>query len=59
MWNRMKLAPIGKCRIVLQNPPNMKKYSVEFTLVKKSLTPFLRKRTSEHMDLITVHYDKC
>lgn len=57
MQNGTELASISKCQIVLRNPQNLKKYSVEFTVVKKNLTPLLGKCVNEQMKLITVYYD--
>ena len=57
MWNNTTIEPIGKCRVVLRNCKNKKKYSVEFTVVEENLTPLLSKKASEQMRLITVNYE--
>lgn len=43
--------------VLCETPQNMNKHSAEFTVANGSLTPLLGKRASEHMNLITVHYD--
>ena len=57
MWNNTTIVPIGKCRVMLRNCKNKKKYSVEFTVVEENLTPLLSKKASEQMKLITVNYE--
>ena len=56
-WSSSTVKPLGKCRIVIRNCKNNKKYSVEFVVVKEEYTPLLGKRTSEQMGLITVNYE--
>ena len=41
MWNDTTLQPLGSCRTILQNPKNGKKFSVEFLVVEKQLTPII------------------
>ena len=57
MWNSSKIKPLGKCRIVMKNTKNRKRYSVEFVVVGQEFVPILGKRTSEQMNLITVNYE--
>lgn len=57
MWNSTKIKPLGKSRIVMKNTKNKKRYSVEFIVVGQEFVPILGKRTSEQMNLITVHYE--
>lgn len=39
MWNDTTLKLLGSCRLILHNPRNKKKFSVEFLVVDKQLTP--------------------
>ena len=55
MWNDTTLQPLGSCRTILQNPKNAKKFSVEFLVVEKQLTPIIGARASQQMGLITVN----
>ena len=48
MYNKTTLKPIGKCRIIMRNPTNGKKYNV----------PLLSRKAAEQMQLITINYDK-
>ena len=43
--------------MVLRNPKNQKKYSVEFVVVKENLTPLIGAQAAQHMKLITVNED--
>lgn len=55
MWNKTEITPRGATRIVLRNPKNRKKYSVEFVVVKENLTPLIGAQAAQHMKLITVN----
>ena len=55
MWNNATCEALGTCRLTLQNPQNMKKYSFEFVVVKDNLTPLLGSKASQHMGLITIN----
>ena len=55
MWNDTILKPLGSCRIILQNPKNKKKFSVEFLVVDKQLTPLIGAKAAQQMGLITVN----
>ena len=55
MWNKTEITPRGATRIVLRNPKNRKKYSVEFVVVKENLTPLIDAQAAQHMKLITVN----
>ena len=55
MWNDTTLQPLGSCRTILQNPKNGKKFSVEFLVVEKQLTPIIGAWTAQQMGLITVN----
>ena len=41
MWNDTKLKPLGSCRLILHNPKNKKKFSAEFLVVDRQLTPLI------------------
>ena len=58
MYNKTTLKPICKCRIIMRNPTNGKKFSVLFEVVKEDLMPLLSRKAAEQMQLITVNYDK-
>ena len=55
MWNKTEVTPLGATRIVLRNPKNRKKYSVEFVVVNENLTPLIGAQAAQHMKLITVN----
>ena len=57
VWTLATVKPVGKCRTIIRNCRNRKKYSVEFIVVDGNYTPLLGKRTSEQMGLITVNYE--
>ena len=57
VWTSSTIKPIGKCRLIIRNCKNRKRYSVEFIVVAEEYTPLLGKRTSEQMGLITVNYE--
>ncbi|KAJ8375050.1 hypothetical protein SKAU_G00056300 [Synaphobranchus kaupii] len=58
MYNKIKLRPLGKCKVKLRNPRNHKLYQLEFQVVDKDCTvPLLGKKASEAMKLIKVHYE--
>ena len=41
MWNKTEVTPLGTTRIIVTNPQNQKKYSVEFVAVTEKLTPLI------------------
>ena len=55
MWNDTTLQPLGSCRTILQNPKHGKKFSVEFLVVEKQLTPVIGAQAAQQMGLITVN----
>ena len=55
MWNDTTLQPLGSCYTILQNPKNGKKFSVEFLVVEKQLTPIRGAWAAQQMGLITVN----
>ncbi|KAK3723357.1 hypothetical protein QZH41_002823 [Actinostola sp. cb2023] len=58
MWNGAEMNPVGTTRLIVRNPKDRKKYSLEFIVVKESLTPLIGARAAQHMQLITVNADK-
>lgn len=48
---------MGATRVVLRNPKNRKKYSVEFIVVKENLTSLIGAQAAQHMKLITVNQE--
>ena len=57
MWNKTEVKPQGTCRLTIRNPRNNKKYSVEFMVVKESLTPLLGAKVIQHMGLVEIHQE--
>ena len=57
MWNKTEVKPLGTTRMLIQNPKNKKKFSVEFIIVCDDLTPLIGARAPQHMKLITVHQE--
>ena len=57
MWNKTEVMPLGTTRIIVRNPQNRKKYSVEFVVVTEKLTPLIGARAAQHMKLLTVHWN--
>ncbi|XP_070173478.1 uncharacterized protein [Littorina saxatilis] len=51
------ITPLGKTQLTLTNPKNEKHYTAEFVVVEEDLMPLIGKKTSEDMNLITVHYE--
>ncbi|XP_068243843.1 uncharacterized protein [Palaemon carinicauda] len=57
VWTLDTVRPKGKCRLVIRNCKNRKKYNLEFLVVDCKYTPLLSKRTPEQIGLITVNYE--
>ena len=57
MWNKMEVTPLGTARIIVTNPANRNKYSVEFVVVNEELLPLMGARAAQHTKLITVNWD--
>lgn len=55
MWNKTEVKPLGTARIVIKNPKNGKKFSVEFVVVRENLTPLLGAKAAQQMRLITIN----
>ena len=58
MWNKSEVTPLGSVRLVLRNPRNGKKYSVEFIVVNAGLLPLIGAKAAQHMQLLTVDKEK-
>jgi len=54
MYNKIEEKLVGKKRVQVVNPRNVRKYSVEFVVVKRKGKPLLGLRASEQMQLIYV-----
>ena len=48
---------MGTTRIIVTNPQNRKRYSVEFVVVAEKLTPLIGARAAQHMKLLTIHWN--
>ncbi|XP_046330984.2 uncharacterized protein K02A2.6-like [Haliotis rufescens] len=57
MYNGAETSPLGKRRVMVVNPRNNKKYSIEFLITKGNYKPLLGSRVIQHMGLITVNRD--
>lgn len=57
MWNKTEVTPLGTARIIVTNPQNRKKYSVELIVVTTKLTPLIGARATQHMKLLTIHWN--
>ena len=55
MWNKTEVKPRGTARIIIKNPKNRKKFSVEFVIVRENLTPLLGAKAAQQMRLITIN----
>ena len=54
MYNGSEIKPTGKVRLQVINPKNLKKYSVEFMIVKENCNSVLGARASQQMKLLQV-----
>jgi hypothetical protein len=55
MWNKSEVNALGSVRLIIRNPQNRKKYSVEFIVVSTGLLPLIGAKAAQHMKLLTVH----
>ena len=55
MWNKSEVTPLGSVRLIIRNPQNKKKYSVEFVVVSEGLLPLIGAKAAQQMKLLTVH----
>ena len=53
IYNQSEVKPLGKKRFKVVNPKNIKKYSIEFHLVRGACKSILGLRASEHIQLLT------
>ena len=59
MWNTSESVAAGKCRLTVHNPTQNRRFSVEFVVMNENnFTPILGMKTSEKMNLITIHRDQ-
>ena len=58
VYNKTRVRPIGKCRLMVRNPANYKKHNFEFVIVNPGLVPLLCKKTSEQMKLVKFNYEQ-
>ena len=56
MWNKTEVTPLGTARVIVANPQNKKKYSVEFVVVTEKLTPLIGARAAQRMKLLTIQF---
>ena len=54
MYNGSEIKPIGKVRLQVINPKNLKMYSVELMIVKENCNSVLGARASQQMKLLQV-----
>ena len=54
MYNGSEIKPIGKIRLQVINPKNLKKYSVEFMIVNENCNSVLGARASQQMKFLQV-----
>jgi hypothetical protein len=54
MWNKSEVNALGSVRLIIHNPQNRKKYSVEFIVVSTGLLPLIGAKALQHMKLFTV-----
>ena len=55
MYNTTEIKPVGKIRLQVINPKNLKKYSVEFLIVEENCKSILGVRASQEMKLLQVN----
>ena len=57
MWNGSEVISLRTTRVIVRNPRNHKRYSIEFVVVCENLVPIIGARAAQHMKLITTHDD--
>ena len=55
MWNGTNVTPIGSTRVIVRNPKNHKRYSIEFVIVRETFTPLIGARAAQQMKLININ----
>lgn len=53
MYNKSTLKPLGKCKIKIRNPRNMKLYRLEFMVIEEHV-PLLGNKAVQGMDLVRI-----
>ena len=55
MWNGTNVTPVGSTRVIVRNPKNHKRYSIEFVVVRETFTPLIGARAAQQMKLIKIN----
>lgn len=55
MWNGTNVTPVGSTRVIVRNPKNHKRYSIEFVVVREAFTPLIGARAAQQMKLININ----
>ena len=55
MWNGTNVTPVGSTRVIVRNPKNHKRYSIEFVFVRETFTPLIGARAAQQMKLIKIN----
>ena len=55
MWNGTNVTPVGSTRVIVRNPKNHKRYSIEFVVVRETFTPLIGARAAQQMKLININ----
>ena len=55
MWNGTNVTPVGLTRVIMRNPKNHKRYSIEFVFVRETFTPLIGARAAQQMKLIKIN----
>ena len=55
MWNGTNVTPVGSTRVIVRNPKNHKRYSIEFVVVCEAFTPLIRACAAQQMKLININ----
>ena len=55
MWNGTNVTPVGSTRVIVRNPKNHKRYSIEFVFVRETFTPLIGARAAQQMKLIRIN----
>ena len=55
MWNGTNVTPVGSTRVIVRNPKNHKRYSIEFVVVRETFTLLIGARAAQQMKLIKIN----
>ena len=55
MWNGTNVTPVGSARVIVRNPKNHKRYSIEFVVVREVFTPLIGAGAAQQMKLINTN----